>query len=238
MIIDIGSVFGKLIVNRVFIDDHGRENCFCVCECGGNATFTSRDLKKKRKKSCGCMRKGIANKHGMSSSATYRSWESMKQRCLNPNELNYKDYGGRGIKVCEGWLDKDLGFLNFYKQMGNRPIGQTLERIDVNGNYCIENCKWATIKEQSFNRRNNRIIELDGVCKNIKIWSIEYGIHPSVIHSRLQRGWSVKDAITLPVNYRKNNPISKKCLRENCSENVIAKGLCRKHYSNQWYKKK
>ena len=238
MSINVGDCIGRLTVEKVFVDEYGRGSCFCICQCGGSATFSSRDLTKRRKKSCGCRNKCSIRKHGMSSSPTYSSWESMKQRCLNLNEPNYKNYGGRGISICETWLDKELGFINFLSNMGERLKGTTLERIDVNGNYCPENCKWATIKEQSFNRRNNRIIELDGVCKNIKIWSIEYGIHPSVIHLRLQRDWSIKDAITLPVNYRKNNPISKQCLIENCSENVIAKGLCRKHYSNQWYKKK
>lgn len=233
---DIGSVFGKLIVNSVFIDEYGRENCFCICECGETATFRSRDLNKKRKRSCGCMNKCTTYKHGMSSSPEYATWESMKRRCTSPNEPSYKNYGGRGITVCESWLNKDNGFVNFLSDMGERPKGKTLDRKDVNGNYCPENCRWATIEEQSLNKRSSRFLELNGVSKNLIDWCKEYGLNSGTLHCRLENGWSVSDAITLPVNYRRNNFTPKKCSEENCNNDITAKGLCKKHYANQRYK--
>lgn len=236
MSINVGDCIGRLTVEKVFVDEYGRGSCFCICQCGGNATFTSRDLKKKRKRSCGCRNKYSNRKHGMSSSPTYSSWESMKQRCLNLNEPNYKNYGGRGISICETWLDKELGFINFLSNMGERLKGTTLERIDVNGNYCPENCKWATIKEQSFNKRNNRVLELNGVSKNLIDWCKEYGLNSGTLHCRLENGWSIIDAITLPANYRKNNFTPKKCSEENCNNDTEAKGLCKKHYANKRYK--
>lgn len=86
----------------------------------------------------------------------YNSWHSMKQRCLNKNNPNYKWYGGRGITICDRWTDKVYGFINFYKDMGPRPNGTSLDRIDVDGSYCVENCRWGSPRTQSGNQRNRR----------------------------------------------------------------------------------
>jgi|688.fasta_scaffold60282_13 hypothetical protein len=110
--------------------------------------------------------------HGMTSSPTYRSWGMMIQRCTNPKHSWYKLYGGKGIKIIDKWLD----FKNFLADMGERPVGKSLDRIDGNLNYCKENCRWATPKEQSRNRTNRRIVEYDGnnygvteLCEMLKI---------------------------------------------------------------------
>ena len=98
-------------------------------------------------------------KHGKSNTSAYRSWNCMKERCNNPNSSNYRNYGGRGIKICERWLNS---FENFYEDMGDRPLNMTLDRIDNNKNYYKENCKWSTNKQQFRNKTNSRFIEFNG----------------------------------------------------------------------------
>lgn len=130
------------------------------CSCGIEKIISVSKVKRGTTKSCGCLRKEIFRKigmknirHGMEGTKIYRIWAGMKTRCLNENHSRRKDYGGRGITVCDEWLT----FENFYKDMGNCPKGKSLDRIDNNGNYCKSNCKWSTPKEQANNRRNNLI---------------------------------------------------------------------------------
>ena len=114
----------------------------------------------------------------------------MRTRCLNPQNQDYKDYGARGITVCERWMD----FANFHADMGERPAGLTIERIDVNGNYEPGNCRWADLTAQANNKRNNRTVEWNGVCKTLMQWSREIGIDRSKVRYRLDHGWPVEKA--------------------------------------------
>lgn len=137
-------------------------------------------------------------KHGHSGytkSSTYRSWIMMKARCLYPNYKSYADYGGRGIKICEGWLD----FSSFLADMGERPLGTKLDRIDVNGEYCKKNCRWATEKIQQRNRRNNRILTLNDESLCATEWAERLNVRVSLIFNRINYGWTDEKILTTPV---------------------------------------
>ncbi len=124
---------------------------------------------------------------------SYRSWTEMKARCLDTNNIGYFNYGGRGISVCARWKNS---FITFFADMGPRPAAYTLDRLDPNGNYCKENCKWATRKEQANNRRNNRPITFNGKTQNISQWAEEVNLPWATIRQRIARGWSIEKALT------------------------------------------
>jgi hypothetical protein len=134
-----------------------RSAAVCVCDCGSVRVVLSQSLRTGKSVSCGCYSTEVNKaraRHGHNrkghKSRTYTTWNMMTQRCLNPNNDRYYDYGGRGITVCERWLD----FANFLADMGERPEGTSIDRIDVNGNYEPTNCRWATSAEQGTNKRH------------------------------------------------------------------------------------
>lgn len=130
-------------------------------------------------------------KHGHSKNfgtPTYVTWLRMWNRCRNKNERNYKYYGGRGIVVCSRWKD----YRNFLFDMGERPVGRTLDRINNDGNYGPENCRWATASEQLSNRRTVKIIEINGRKQTATAWSKEFGLKLSTVCRRLREGWPVE----------------------------------------------
>jgi len=145
--------------------------------------------------SCGCLAadktRERSTTHGMTGTATYRTWNSMMMRCASKNN---KDYGGRGIRVSESWMR----FEGFYADMGARPDGTTLERIDNYGNYSKENCVWATRTEQQRNTRFNRLITINGHTKCVSEWAEIYGLNTYTCFSRLARGWDEEKAVTTP----------------------------------------
>lgn len=164
----IGKKYNRLLVLERDFTPRASRQCYwkCLCDCGNQTMVDSWSLRHNKTKSCGCLQKEnrylISHiQHGQWQSRTYHTWEGMKQRCLNPNATRYPNYGGKGILICNEWLD----FKNFYRDMGDRPVGKTLDRINPYGNYEPTNCRWATYKEQVHNRRrNHRITEEVILC--------------------------------------------------------------------------
>lgn len=155
-VIDIANVrFGRLIVIELLPyranSRHAMWNC--LCDCGQKIAVSSNSLKRGHTKSCGCLNlakiKERMSKHGMYGTPEYRSWIAMFSRCSNPMRKGFVNYGGRGIKICKHWKN----FENFYKDMGERPVGKSLDRKNNDGDYTPDNCRWATPKEQANNRR-------------------------------------------------------------------------------------
>ena len=178
-------------------DKKGRQCWLFRCDCGNKKVIDVSAVKSGHTKSCGCLHKekasiqGKKNKtHGMIKTKEYKVWDSIKQRCLNKNHKAYKNYGGRGIKVCKSWLK----FENFFKDMGKRPKGLTIDRIDNNGNYEPKNCRWATMKEQSNNTRNNIFISINGVQTSFNELAGIFGIKYTTLRYRLSVGWSLEKA--------------------------------------------
>lgn len=131
--------------------------------------------------------------HGMARFKEWGTWQAMKQRCYNPKSIGYKWYGGRGIEVCDEWKNS---FKTFIEDMGRRPFGFSLDRIDSNGNYCKENCRWATKIQQANNTRDNRKITYQGLEYSVRELSTITGISQKLLAKRIfERGWDIKRAV-------------------------------------------
>lgn len=146
----IGCKFGRLtVLSESTRNANGKRTWVCLCDCGKTVTKVKDGIVKGDNPSCGCSAYLSRTKHGMTNTRTYKTWEMMIQRCTNENFDSYPYYGGRGIKVCNEWLD----FKNFYSDMGERPANKSLDRIDVNLGYSKDNCIWSDQTTQLFNRR-------------------------------------------------------------------------------------
>lgn len=203
----IGKKFGLWTVESFHQKNStGHEYWNCVCACGAKKQIRGYPLIKSETKSCGCLSKSLLHdrtfKHGHartrhhSASATYHCWSSMKSRCLNPDNKMYKYYGGRGINVCDRWMK----FENFFVDMGEKPNGLSLDRINNDLGYFKENCRWATDDEQGGNKRNTRRIFHHGALRTIRELSALTGICRETIVSRIyQHKMNVVEALSRPV---------------------------------------
>lgn len=174
----------------------------CRCDCGNIVTVSGESLKYGNTKSCGCKRRNNFRTHGKSDTRLYEIWTDMKQRCLNPNQKNYKYYGGRGITICKEWLDDFINFYDWAMENGYQDK-LTIDRIDVNGKYEPNNCRWVTMETQLRNTRRNHFIEINGERHTIAEWARIYEINPQTINSRIRKGVSEQNAILLPVKRKR-----------------------------------
>jgi len=204
-----GKKFGRLIViKRDGLTNSGSIKWQCKCDCGCVKTVDGDPLRRGVLLSCGCLQKekagNMLRKHGMYKSRFYNIWRHIKSRCNDVNVLEYKWYGKRGITYDKRWEkfenfrdDMYESYLKHAKEFGEKQT--TIDRIDNNRNYCKENCKWATMKEQALNTSRNHYLTYKGDTKTISEWSEKVGINKACIGSRIRLGWSVKKALTTPI---------------------------------------
>lgn len=161
----------------------------CLCDCGAEKTLRAQVFQRPSTKSCGCLNKAS----GMVNTSTYYSWAGMKARCNDPNHVAFDNYGGRGIKVCVRWNS----FENFLADMGVRPDGYELDRIETDGDYEPSNCRWVPRMVNLMNRRNTRRLNVNGQEKTWVEWALEAGISRNALKQRLARGWTPEEAVGL-----------------------------------------
>jgi hypothetical protein len=204
-----GQRFGRLTVlsrspNYVSPKGYVLVRWRCACDCGVESLVTAEKLRNGHTQSCGCLHRDNASAANVTHGATvgrdipfeYRVWKSMKTRCSNPNAINWRHYGGRGIAICDRW---STSFADFLADMGPSPSPRhSIERVDNARGYEPGNCVWATRKVQTRNTRRNRLLTIGGKTRTISEWAEVSGTSYSNIHQRLGLGWSEKDAVFRP----------------------------------------
>ena len=211
----IGERFSRLTVED-YADDYISPQGLrfaawkCRCDCGKYTVVRTGCLRNGKTKSCGCLsRDNIIDRStthghgGRNRDRLYSIWANMLQRCGNPNRPDFVHYGGRGIKVCSEWK----GFINFFEWAHNNGYqnGLTIDRIDPNGNYCPENCRWVSVARQQNNKRDNHYLTYNGETMSMSDWADRIGIPYGTLRSRIYiLGWDDERAITTPVRHKKN----------------------------------
>ena len=203
---ETGNVYGKLTVISL---DHvnGKAYWLCECECGRQKAISGDKLRSGNTKSCGCYQKqfresGSGHKtHGMTRSRLYTEWSNMRSRCNNPKNIMYKNYGGRGICCCNEWKHFDT-FMHWALKSGYTDE-LTLERINVSGDYCPDNCCWIPKEKQYLNRTDSHFITAFGKTQTIKEWADETGLKYDTIHARIKYyGWDAEKALSRHPNHK------------------------------------
>jgi hypothetical protein len=189
-----GTIFGRLTVLSREANSWRREaRWLCICTCGKQTIVPGRLLRSGNTRSCGCLHR----KHGKSETPEFIAWLSLIARCYNPNDKGFRFYGGRGITVCDRWLES---FLNFLADMGERPgPSYSIDRFpDNDGNYEPGNCRWATRQQQCRNRRSNRLLTCDGQTRTLAEWVEITGLSSSLIRQRIASGWTIERTLSTP----------------------------------------
>lgn len=219
---EVGQRFGRLVViERIPQMPYTPRRSLFQCDCGKTKIIVEQSVKSGLTQSCGCIRReqviARLTKHGGTGTKVYVIWKSMKDRCRNPKNKEYSVYGGRGITVCDGFLE----YQKFFNSVGERPTPQhSIDRPYTNGNYscgecasCVEhgwkkNVRWATRAEQMNNTTRNHLITANGITRTLKQWSDASGLDRNTIATRLKSGMSESDAVSLPlIKKRRFNPL-------------------------------
>lgn len=246
----IGKTFGKLTIlsfgePKTILGKKGlpivkNRTVNCSCSCGKLWTGNFSSIKLQKTKSCGCIYLESNKTHGLNKTSEYRTWCSMKERCLNLNNKDYKYYGGRGIKICDRWLNS---FENFYEDMGNKPSKKhSIDRINVNGNYCPENCRWVTAKKQMNNTSKNTYVTYKGKTQSLPEWCDELNLNYNAIRPRFYRGkLTIEQAFENPlriIDRQIKNIIYKeveKPIKQWCLElNLNYRAIWRRIFEHNW----
>lgn len=207
-----GEQYGYLtVIARAENAKNGHSRWVCKCRCGKETVVLSTHLKSGRIKSCGCWwqeRKHEYRKiHGFTKKERlYNIWQAMKNRCYTKSHWQYQNYGGRGIIVCEEWKSNYLSFRNWALENGYAD-NLTIDRIDVNGNYEPNNCRWVSMYEQTRNQRTNRFLTYKGKTQIMKDWAKEMDLSYTVLGWRIRNGWSVEKALTTPIKNKDGGQI-------------------------------
>lgn len=208
-----GQRFGRLMVTGAAprLGPHDDTRWHCQCDCGELRIVRSKALRRGMTRSCRCYTKEVTAKRNATQNfrvvrnrREYSVWFAMQARCYNPEQLSYEYYGGRGITVCARWRDS---FAAFLEDMGKRPAGTSIDRIDNNGPYAPDNCRWATQKEQMRNTSRSRFVEANGKRMIITDWARETGISTELIYQRIERGWSEAQAVSRPPRHITRTPL-------------------------------
>lgn len=195
-----GKKFQRLtVVERVFKENKKETYWLCVCDCGKETTVMSQHLKDGHTSSCGCLQKekvkSMMTEHGMSNTKLFKVWRGIIDRTMYPSSKSYKHYGQRGITICSEWYESFETFYKWAIENGYKE-GLTLDRVDVDGNYTPDNCRWTGWKEQENNRTNNHIITYKGETHTMKEWSEIRGIKYSTLSMRINKWhWDVGRAL-------------------------------------------
>ena len=206
--IDISNQkFGRLTAIEKSTNISGKTVWKCICDCGKIAYVTTSNLTCNRIRSCGCIKQEILMKrnitHNQRHTKLYNVWKGIKQRCYNPKSQSYHNYGARGIKMCNEWLNDFQSFYEWSYANGYSTENQndekhklTLDRIDVNGNYEPSNCRWVDRKTQASNMRTTKLITINGQTKSIAEWCRTYNVYRTTFNARVKRGLSPYEALT------------------------------------------
>jgi hypothetical protein len=196
----VGQKFGRLmVIEQAGRTSYGRVLWKCLCDCGVYKEIAANNLTSGTSKSCGCLNHDAIiqrnTTHGMTSTAEYKTWRSMLQRCSDPNSNSYCRYGARGITVCDEWKD----FRRFISDMGERPSNlHSIGRINNDAGYSKDNCAWETRFEQSRNKRNNRRYEYKGKKYILADLITLSGLNRATFTDRIDSGWSIEAAVETP----------------------------------------
>lgn len=205
-----GERYGRLqVIKYVGIKDTHKAY-LCKCDCGNKKVITSSDLRSGKVKSCGCYRtQYITNKnktHGLRKHRLYSIWAGMKSRCYNPNTDSYNRYGARGIKICKEWINDFKAFYDWAMENGYSD-DLSIDRIDNDGDYEPNNCRWASDKKQARNKSSNKAFTINNESKSLIELCEEFNINYKTVQDRLNRGWDINRALTEPVQSKFKNKV-------------------------------